>query len=77
MASYKRGGARGGSTFKKPFTKKRSAPDADADNENAPRASKKSKAEAENDDESLPVVPELKTDDNGDAYISVSLRHRC
>jgi hypothetical protein len=78
MASYKRGGARGGSTFKKPFTKKRSAPDADADadNEDAPRASKKSKAEAENDDESLPVVPELKTDDNGDAYISVSVQDR-
>ena len=75
MAGYKRGGARGGSTFKRPFTKKRSAPDADADNENAPRASKKSKAEAEND-ESLPVVPELKTDDNGDAYISVSVQDR-
>ena len=70
MAGFKRGGARGGSTFKKTFTKKRSSPDADDDN--APRASKKTKAGDDNDDESIPVVPELKMDDNGDKYVSVS-----
>jgi hypothetical protein len=70
MAGFKRGGARGGSNFKKTFTKKRSSPD--ADNDNAPRASKKTKAGDDNDDESIPVVLELKTDDNGDTYVSVS-----
>jgi hypothetical protein len=72
MAGFtKRGGARGGSTYKKTFTKKRSSPDADTD-DNAPRASKKTKSGDDEDDEALPVVPELKTDDNGDAYIGVS-----
>lgn len=70
MAGFKRGGARGGSAFKKTFPKKRSSPDADDDN--AARASKKTKAGDDNDDDSVPVVPELKTDDNGDAYVSVS-----
>ncbi|KAG9190355.1 hypothetical protein G6011_08443 [Alternaria panax] len=70
MAGFKRGGARGGSTFKKSFPKKRSSPDADDDN--APRASKKTKAGDDNDDESVPVVPELKTDENGDAYVSLN-----
>jgi hypothetical protein len=69
MAGFKRGGARGGSTFKKSFPKKRSSPDADDDS--APRASKKTKAGDDNDDDSVPVVPELKTDDNGDTYIGV------
>lgn len=75
MAGFtKRGGARGGSTYKKPFTKKRSSPDADDDS--APRANKKTKSGDDDDDESLPVVPELKTDDNGDAYVGVSMRER-
>lgn len=70
MAGFtKRGGARGGSNYKKTFTKKRSSPDADDDN--APRASKKTKS-GDDDEESVPVVPELKTDDNGDAYVGVS-----
>lgn len=64
MAGFKRGGARGG--FKKGFTNKRSSPDED---DSAPRASKKAKGD--DDDDSIPVVPELKTDDNGDAYVSV------
>jgi hypothetical protein len=68
MAGFKRGGARGGG-FKKAgtSTKKRSSPD---DGDDAPRASKKSKGDEEED--SMPVVPELKTDDSGEAYISVS-----
>ncbi|KAH6864838.1 transcriptional Coactivator p15-domain-containing protein [Alternaria rosae] len=71
MAGFtKRGGARGGSTYKKPFTKKRSSPDADDDS--APRANKKTKSGDDDDDESLPVVPELKTDDNGDAYVGLN-----
>jgi len=70
MAGFtKRGGARGGSNYKKTFTKKRSSPDADDDN--AARASKKTKS-GDDDEESVPVVPELKTDDNGDAYVGVS-----
>lgn len=72
MAGFKRGGARGGG-FKKGFTKKRSSPEDDA---NAPRATKKAKGDEE--DDSLPVIPELKTDDNGDTYVGVSctIRHR-
>ncbi|CAI9637604.1 unnamed protein product [Alternaria burnsii] len=70
MAGFKRGGARGGNAFKKTFPKKRSSPDADDDN--AARASKKTKAGDDNDDDSVPVVPELKTDDNGDAYVSLN-----
>ncbi|KAI4931916.1 uncharacterized protein J4E92_003814 [Alternaria infectoria] len=70
MAGFtKRGGARGGSNYKKTFTKKRSSPDADDDN--APRASKKTKS-GDDDEESVPVVPELKTDDNGDAYVGLN-----
>jgi len=76
MAGFKRGGARGGSNFKKTFTKKRSSPDADADDDNAPRVSKKTKAGDDNDDDSVPLVPELKTDDNGDAYVGVSCTRR-
>ncbi|KAI4688473.1 hypothetical protein J4E81_008070 [Alternaria sp. BMP 2799] len=70
MAGFtKRGGARGGSTYKKTFTKKRSSPDADDDS--APRASKKTKS-GDDEEESVPVVPELKTDDNGDAYVGLN-----
>ncbi|KAI4611773.1 hypothetical protein J4E83_008024 [Alternaria metachromatica] len=70
MAGFtKRGGARGGSTYKKTFTKKRSSPDVDDDS--APRASKKTKS-GDDDEESIPVVPELKTDDNGDAYVGLN-----
>ncbi|KAI4644370.1 hypothetical protein J4E93_006271 [Alternaria ventricosa] len=70
MAGFtKRGGARGGSSYKKTFTKKRSSPDAGDDN--APRASKKTKS-GDDDEESVPVVPELKTDDNGDAYVGLN-----
>ena len=64
MAGFKRGGARGG--FKKGFTNKRSSPDED---DSTPRASKKAKGDE--DDDSIPVIPELKTDDNGDAFVSV------
>jgi hypothetical protein len=58
-----------GGGFKKAggFAKKRYSPD---DDDSAPRASKKSKGDEEED--SLPVVPELKTDDEGNAYIGVS-----
>lgn len=66
MAGFKRGGARGGG-IKKAFTKKRSSPE---DDDNAPCATKKAKGDEE--DDSLPVVPELKTDDNGDTYVGVS-----
>ncbi|USP75046.1 hypothetical protein yc1106_02320 [Curvularia clavata] len=65
MAGFKRGGARGG--FKKGFTNKRSSPDED---DSAPRASKKVKGDE--DDDSIPVVPELKTDDNGDPFVSLN-----
>ncbi|EMD97366.1 hypothetical protein COCC4DRAFT_170549 [Bipolaris maydis ATCC 48331] len=65
MAGFKRGGARGG--FKKNFNNKRSSPD---DDDSAPRANKKVKGDE--DDDSLPVVPELKTDDNGDAFVALN-----
>jgi hypothetical protein len=67
MVRTKRGGG-----FKKAggFAKKRSSPDDDDVDDSAPRASKKSKGDEE--DESLPVVPELKTDTEGNAYIGVS-----
>ena len=71
---FKRGGARGGSsTFsKKSFAKKRTSPDGDDDS--AARVTKKAKGEdADNDDDAVPVVPELKTDENGDVYVSVCL----
>lgn len=64
MAGFKRGGSRGG--FKKGSTNKRSSPDED---DSAPCASKKAKGDE--DDDLIPVVPELKTDDNGDPFISV------
>ncbi|KAI4931606.1 hypothetical protein J4E85_004200 [Alternaria conjuncta] len=71
MAGFtKCGGARGGSSYKKTFTKKRSSPDAD-DDAAPPRASKKTKS-GDDDDESVPVVPELKTDDNGDVYVGLN-----
>lgn len=63
-----RGGFRGASTAKKPFTKKRAEPD---DDDSTPRASKKAKDEA--DDE--PLVPRLETDDNKDTFISVRGRN--
>ncbi|EUC49642.1 hypothetical protein COCMIDRAFT_84208 [Bipolaris oryzae ATCC 44560] len=66
MAGFKRGGARGG--FKKSFNNKRSSPD--DDDSSAPRANKKTKGDE--DDDSLPVVPELKTDDNGDAFVALN-----
>ncbi|EMD66771.1 hypothetical protein COCSADRAFT_35260 [Bipolaris sorokiniana ND90Pr] len=65
MAGFKRGGARGG--FKKSFNNKRSSPD---DDDSAPRANKKAKGDE--DDDSLPIVPELKTDDNGDAFVALN-----
>ncbi|XP_014556517.1 hypothetical protein COCVIDRAFT_26735 [Bipolaris victoriae FI3] len=65
MTGFKRGGARGG--FKKSFKNKRSSPD---DDDSAPRANKKAKGDE--DDDSLPVVPELKTDDNGDAFVALN-----
>ncbi|RAR01457.1 PC4-like protein [Stemphylium lycopersici] len=65
-AGFKRGGARGGG-IKKAFTKKRSSPE---DDDNAPCATKKAKGDEE--DDSLPVVPELKTDDNGDTYVGLN-----
>ena len=64
MAGFKRGGARG--SFKKGFTNKRSSPDED---DNAPRASKKAKGDE--DEDLILVIPELKTDDNGDSFVSV------
>ena len=66
MTGFKRGGSRGGG-FKKSFVKKRSSPDED---DSAPRASKKVKGDE--DEDSASVVPELKTDDNGDVYVGVS-----
>ncbi|KAF1836397.1 PC4-domain-containing protein [Decorospora gaudefroyi] len=67
MAGFKRGGARGGGGSKKAYTKKRSSPD---DDDSAPHANKKAKGDEE--DESMSAVPELKTDDNGDAYIGLN-----
>lgn len=69
MAGFKRGGARGGARggFKKSFNNKRSSPD---DDDSAPRANKKAKGDE--DDDSLPIVPELKTDDNGDAFVALN-----
>ncbi|KAF1945599.1 PC4-domain-containing protein [Clathrospora elynae] len=66
MTGSKRGGARGGG-FKKGFAKKRAA---SSDDESAPRAGKKAKGDEE--DESIPMVPELKKDDDGNAYISLN-----
>jgi len=71
MAGLKRGGFRGGAggAFKKGAPKKRAASD---DEEDVPRAGKKSKGGE--DETSAPVIPELKEDDQGDSYISVSFR---
>ncbi|KAH3969271.1 hypothetical protein HBI80_032990 [Parastagonospora nodorum] len=71
MASFKRGGSRGGgSAYKKGFTKKRAAPD---DDESAPRTGKKSKGDEEDEeDDATPVVPELKTNDDGEKFVGLS-----
>jgi hypothetical protein len=60
------GGARGG--FKKATTKRAASDDED----DAPRATKKAKSDES--EGSVPVVPELEEDDQGDAYISVRIR---
>lgn len=72
MAGFKRGGSRGGGggTYKKGNFKKRAASD---DEDSAPRASKKVKDEEE-DEVSVPLVPEIKTNEDGDKYIGVSLQ---
>jgi hypothetical protein len=75
MAGFKRGGSRG-TTFKKPsYTKKRSSPE---DSETVPRASKKARADDDDEEDdvstSTPLVPELKTDTEGNAYIGVCLQ---
>mgnify|MGYP003624085012 CR=1 FL=1 len=74
MAGFKRGGFRGGGgAFKKGYSKKRAGSE-EAGEDSAPRASKRSK---EDDDEadSTPVVPELKTDEEGNKYCGVSILH--
>jgi hypothetical protein len=71
MAGFKRGAFRGGSggAFKKGSAKKRAGSD---DEDSALRASKKPKGDDE--EESAPVMPELKTDDDGKQYVGVSAR---
>ncbi|RMZ69529.1 hypothetical protein GMOD_00006356 [Pyrenophora seminiperda CCB06] len=66
MVRTKGGRARGGG-FNKGFAQKRSFAEED---DSAPHASKKAKGD-ENDD-STPVIPELKTDDNGDVYVGLN-----
>jgi hypothetical protein len=75
MAGFKRGGFRGGAggASKKSYAKKRAASD---DEEGASKASKKTKADDGEDEDSTPFVPELKTDDDGQKYVGVSMR-RC
>jgi hypothetical protein len=75
MAGFKRGGFRGGAggAYKKSYAKKRAASD---DEEGAPQASKKTKGDSGEEEESTPFVPELKTDDDGQKYIGVSMRRR-
>jgi hypothetical protein len=72
MAGFKRGGSRGGA-YKKSYAKKRAASD---DEEGAPQASKKAKGDSSEDKDSTPFVPELKTDDDGQKYVGVSMRRR-
>jgi hypothetical protein len=73
MAGFKRGGSRGGGgAYKKGFTKKRAAPD---DEDSAPRAGKKTKGDDEDEEDATSVVPELKTNEDGDRFVGVSLRH--
>jgi hypothetical protein len=73
MAGFKRGGSRGGAggAYKKSYAKKRAASD---DEEGAPQASKKTKGDSGEDEDSAPFAPELKTDDDGQKYIGVSMQ---
>ncbi|KAH7091436.1 transcriptional Coactivator p15-domain-containing protein [Paraphoma chrysanthemicola] len=67
MAGFKRGGFRGGGggAYKKGNAKKRAGSD---DEDSAPRTSKKSRGDEDEEADSTPVVPEIKTDDDGNKY---------
>lgn len=71
-----RGGRGGhGGTFKHGFaTRKRSSPGGDND---TPKVSKKAKAEEGEEEDGVAVVPELKTDDDGNQYIGVRVYVCC
>ncbi|KAH7081355.1 transcriptional Coactivator p15-domain-containing protein [Paraphoma chrysanthemicola] len=67
MAGFKRGGFRGGGggAYKKGYAKKRAGSD---DEDSAPRTSKKSRGDEDEEADSTPVVPEIKTDEDGNKY---------
>ncbi|KAL5120736.1 hypothetical protein ACEQ8H_001215 [Pleosporales sp. CAS-2024a] len=68
MAGFKRGGFRGGGgASKKSFAKKRTASD---DEDGTPRAGKKTKGDDEDTEDATPIVPELKTNEDGEKFIS-------
>jgi hypothetical protein len=75
MVGFKRGGFRGGASgaYKKSYTKKRAASD---DEDGAAPTSKKNKGDEDEPEDSTPFVPELKTNDDKEKYISVGMR-RC